>query len=178
MPHRLSRNDLTVRPGHAGPGLPTPEAQCLGEYVFNYALLPHSGDWLAVNLEHHYQQYVTGLVGLTTDIHHGILPAPISFLRVSPAHVIVSAIKKSTGAQDTYATTLRLYNCSPKPTVARLQLPEPFLRWQEVDLLEQPKSAASGPGQPRQELELGPWEIATARIVFAGPGPRLVGTGS
>ncbi len=34
----LSRDDLSTRPGHAGPGLPTPEAQCLGPYTFRYTL--------------------------------------------------------------------------------------------------------------------------------------------
>ena len=34
----LSRDDLPNRPGHAGPPLETPEAQCLGLHTFEYAL--------------------------------------------------------------------------------------------------------------------------------------------
>ncbi|HEU4674121.1 MAG TPA: glycoside hydrolase family 38 C-terminal domain-containing protein [Candidatus Limnocylindrales bacterium] len=34
----LSRDDLSTRPGHAGPGIPTPDAQCLGQHTFRYAL--------------------------------------------------------------------------------------------------------------------------------------------
>ena len=34
----LSRDDLTTRPGHAGPALPVADAQCLGEHHFEYAL--------------------------------------------------------------------------------------------------------------------------------------------
>src|SRR5205823_4613313 len=41
----LSRDDLSTRRGHAGPMEYTPEAQCLGEHIFQYALVPHSGDW-------------------------------------------------------------------------------------------------------------------------------------
>jgi mannosylglycerate hydrolase len=34
----LSRDDLSTRPGHAGPGIATPEAQCPGRHTFRYAL--------------------------------------------------------------------------------------------------------------------------------------------
>ncbi|MDQ2966164.1 MAG: hypothetical protein M3R57_09985, partial [Chloroflexota bacterium] len=34
----LSRDDLSTRPGSAGPTLPTPEAQCPGEHTFEYAI--------------------------------------------------------------------------------------------------------------------------------------------
>ena len=34
----LSRDDLTTRPGHAGPALPVEDAQCLGEHHFEYGL--------------------------------------------------------------------------------------------------------------------------------------------
>ena len=41
----LSRDDLTTRTGHAGPGLETPGAQLLGEQRFRYSLFFHAGDW-------------------------------------------------------------------------------------------------------------------------------------
>ncbi|MDP2855833.1 MAG: glycoside hydrolase family 38 C-terminal domain-containing protein, partial [bacterium] len=36
----LSRDDLSVRRGHAGPGLPTPGDQCPGEHTVHYSLIP------------------------------------------------------------------------------------------------------------------------------------------
>src|SRR5206468_11357018 len=42
----LSRGDLATRPGHAGPGLPTPGRQTSGVPTFAYALAPFAGDWL------------------------------------------------------------------------------------------------------------------------------------
>jgi len=39
----LSRNDLPERPGHAGWPASTPEAQCLGPFACELALLPHGG---------------------------------------------------------------------------------------------------------------------------------------
>jgi alpha-mannosidase len=37
----LSRNDLPERPGHAGWPVPTPDAQCLGPFACEVALMPH-----------------------------------------------------------------------------------------------------------------------------------------
>jgi hypothetical protein len=34
----LSRDDLSTRPGHAGPALAVEDAQCLGDHVFEYAV--------------------------------------------------------------------------------------------------------------------------------------------
>ena len=41
----LSRDDLLTRVGGAGPSLSTPEAQCQGEQVCEYAIVPHAADW-------------------------------------------------------------------------------------------------------------------------------------
>jgi len=41
----LSRDDLENRPGHAGPGVATPEGQCPGRHELEYALSVHRGDW-------------------------------------------------------------------------------------------------------------------------------------
>ncbi|HET6680062.1 MAG TPA: glycosyl hydrolase-related protein [Gemmatimonadaceae bacterium] len=37
----LSRNDLPERPGHAGWPVPTPGAQCIGEFEASFAIVPH-----------------------------------------------------------------------------------------------------------------------------------------
>jgi len=41
----LSRDDLTTRTGHAGPGLEAPGAQVLGGHRLRYSLYFHEGDW-------------------------------------------------------------------------------------------------------------------------------------
>ena len=37
----LSRDDLFTRPGHAGPGMETPDAQMPGTWGFDYSVIPH-----------------------------------------------------------------------------------------------------------------------------------------
>jgi len=41
----LSRADTMVRPGHAGPAIPTPDAQMAGKHTFEYSIVTHQGDW-------------------------------------------------------------------------------------------------------------------------------------
>lgn len=46
----LSQRDMKYRPLPAGPDVPAPEAQCLGEHEFSYAICPHPGDWFEAGL--------------------------------------------------------------------------------------------------------------------------------
>lgn len=46
----LSQRDMKYRPLPAGPDVPSPEAQCLGEHEFAYAICPHAGDWFEAGL--------------------------------------------------------------------------------------------------------------------------------
>lgn len=55
----LSRDDLSTRYKHAGPPLETPEAQCLGKYAFEYAVVAHSGDWLQGGIPADAESYVS-----------------------------------------------------------------------------------------------------------------------
>lgn len=41
----LSKEDLPIRPGHAGPGTETPDAQMIGKWRFEYSAVLHRGDW-------------------------------------------------------------------------------------------------------------------------------------
>ncbi|HET6313342.1 MAG TPA: glycoside hydrolase family 38 C-terminal domain-containing protein, partial [Chloroflexia bacterium] len=55
----LSRDDLSTRYKHAGPPLETPEAQCLGKYAFEYAVVAHTGDWLEGGIPAEAESYVS-----------------------------------------------------------------------------------------------------------------------
>ena len=41
----LSRDDMPVRQGHAGPAYETPGAQVPGRWSFDYSIIPHPGHW-------------------------------------------------------------------------------------------------------------------------------------
>jgi mannosylglycerate hydrolase len=96
----LSREDLPTRPGHAGPGIPTPEAQCLGTHRFEYslALVGEIGD--------------ADLVSRSQDYRFPLLAGPEGVeldgrLRLEGDGFCFSTLK---AAEDGEGCVLRVYN--------------------------------------------------------------------
>ncbi|GAG40013.1 unnamed protein product, partial [marine sediment metagenome] len=58
----LSRGDMEYKKGNAGPSFATPEAQCLGENTFSYALIPHQGNWDDARISQKTKQYKTKIL--------------------------------------------------------------------------------------------------------------------
>ncbi|MEO8394579.1 MAG: glycoside hydrolase family 38 C-terminal domain-containing protein, partial [Chloroflexota bacterium] len=81
----LSRDDLTVRRIAAGPLVPTPGAQCLGEYEYEYAILPHAGDWQNVYAAAH--NYNAPLLARRADTHAGLVLREMNITRDDPSRV-------------------------------------------------------------------------------------------
>lgn len=92
----LSRGDLPVRQGHAGPAIETPVAQMPGTWTFEYAILPHSGDWRKAY--HEAYAYQTHLRALETGLHVGGLPGQGSFIDVTPEEFQITSVKPAEGA--------------------------------------------------------------------------------
>jgi mannosylglycerate hydrolase len=105
----LSRSDLTTRRGHAGPMELTPEAQCLGHHEFDYALVPHSGDWESEEalVLREAQAFNTPIRVLVSEQHEGQLPSRSTLVEVEPRALVVSAIKQSETGQ---GVIVRIYN--------------------------------------------------------------------
>jgi mannosylglycerate hydrolase len=106
----LSRDDLKTRPGHAGPGVPTPEAQSPGATTFEYAL--------RVGVE---QESDAALLRASADYRTPLLLGPAGAAREPPIRVegdvVVSALKP---AEDGRGVVLRAFN--PGPQRARLRI--------------------------------------------------------
>jgi alpha-mannosidase len=141
----LSRDDLTTRPGHAGPGIATPEAQCLGAHTFRYAV--RVGEPLGD----------PELVRASADFRTGWLvgPAgvdPVPALALSGDAVGFSALKRS---EDGDAAVLRVFNAGRKP--AAVQLDGAFSRAEQSRLDE-----AAEPGEALADLRAG--EIRSIRL--------------
>lgn len=153
----LSRGDgdMPTRPALAGPPLPTPEAQCLGTHTFEYALVPHPGDWrdiyrdaytfrapiyLRRGTEH--EGYVPsqadrerwGRYGFRPLNLSGDLPGELSFLMVQPETMALSAVKR---AERDDRLIVRFYNPTNEPLEARLCTFLPILNAWEVNLNEE-----------------------------------------
>jgi len=116
----LSRGDLSTRLGHAGPMEWTPEAQCLGHHQFDYALVPHSGDWEAEEalVLCEAQAFNTPVRALVSEQHEGQLPSQASLLEIEPRTLVVSTIKQSETGQ---GVIVRIYNPLSHPVEANLR---------------------------------------------------------
>ncbi len=116
----LSRNDLATRRGHAGPPEHTPEAQCLGHHEFDYALVPHSGDWEAEEalVLREAQAFNTPIRATVANQHAGQLSSQATLLEVEPRELVVSAIKRSNSGE---GLVVRVYNPLSRAVEASLR---------------------------------------------------------
>ncbi len=157
----LSRGDLHNRDGHAGPAEPTPAAQCPGEHTFHYALVPHAGNYLTAFGEAH--AFNAPLRAVCTDLHDGPLPASASFLEVSPAAVVLSAVKPP---EEGEGLIVRIHNAALVPVEARLTLWCAFRQAVLVPLSEEGELRPLAEDTDTVTLPLRAREIATLRFRF------------
>jgi alpha-mannosidase len=126
---------LATRPLAAGPNIPTPDGQCQGRHVFEYALR-FDGDTLSnAALVRASQDY-------RTDFLRGDpFEAPLEL----GGNVVFSCLKQ---AEDGSGLVLRVFNPNPEPESLSLSLPARRIRLDEEEAVD-------------GGLELAPGEIAT-----------------
>jgi hypothetical protein len=157
----LSRGDLRLRPGDAGPGLETAGAQVPGPHRAEISIRLHPIDSLDRVAEAHRFAYpARGWIGA------GPADAPLAdgarLVEIDDPAVVVSAIEPRPDRR----AVLRLYNASAQPRRVELRWNGPGARAIEpVDLSEErvdsPTVRASG---TRVTLSLRPWEITSLRV--------------
>lgn len=137
---------ISTRPLGAGPELATPEGQCLGRHVLEYAPRFDADELDDVALLRESQDY-----------RYPFLLAP-SGVRFEPplgveGEVVFSCLK---GAEDSHALIMRVFNPGSEATTARVLGPVTVER---VRLDESPRSPITN-----GVVEVGPGEIATLRL--------------
>jgi alpha-mannosidase len=128
----LSRDDMPVRQGHAGPAFETPGGQMQGKWSFNYSIIPHAGNW-----SESYQQaydFQTELRAIETGIHPGEIPAQGNFIATSPIEFVISAIK---AAENGKGWLVRGYNVSSESIRVSLKPLRRFAHAAQVNLAEE-----------------------------------------
>jgi hypothetical protein len=160
----LSRDDMPVRPRHAGPGISLPGAQCPGVHIFQYALVPHGGDreghgWLSTFPQTY--AFNAPMRAVVADPHNGSLPAALSFVEMNPASVVLSAIKL---AEEGDGLIVRAWNVAPVPVEARVRLNLPFSRAFLTDLNECPGEGLNPDADNVVRLHLHPRQVKTMRF--------------
>jgi alpha-mannosidase len=155
----LSRDDFPARRGHAGPQLETPGAQMLGEWEFDYAILPHTGGWRTTLRPA--RAFTTPLRALTAEQHSGVLPPQLSFLQVEPETCAVSAVK---ACEDGNGWLVRTVNLDGEMRRVRLNLWRPAAHADRANLMEQPQEALALKDGKVLEFSAGAHQITTIHI--------------
>jgi alpha-mannosidase len=133
---------IPTRPLGAGPGVATPEGQCLGRHVLEYALRFDADQLDDVGLLRASQDYRCGPLVVRPGIE---FVAPLSL----EGEVVFSCLK---GAEDGDGLIVRVFNPAPERVTARLA--GPALRAARVRL-DETNGGPSGDGLIEAELEVG-----------------------
>ena len=115
----LSRGDLEYRKENAGPSFPTPEAQCLGEHIFYYALIPHQGSWDDACISRKTRQYKTKILTKQLKNQPGNLSDKFSFIELKGDYLEISALKKHEFEDK---LVVRVYNPADRETTGKIKL--------------------------------------------------------
>jgi len=156
----LSRDDLPFRPGHAGPGEFTPEAQCLRTMTFEYgfAALDEKGRlgdgtayWQAARL------FSNPPVAWSAT--EEALPQPL--LQVANPEIVLSSIR----VDPDEGIRLTLYNATSASVDARLKAGFNLATVQRIDFLGAPfKSESVAVAGADIEATFGPFEVVCLRV--------------
>ncbi|OGO07368.1 MAG: hypothetical protein A3K46_07380 [Chloroflexi bacterium RBG_13_60_9] len=157
----MSRDDFPSRTGHAGPMLPLPGAQMEGHWEFDYAVIPHAGDWRTASREA--RAFTASLRAVEADAHAGVLPACGSIVDVTPPEFEISAIKRS---EDGCGMLVRGWNTTERPLRVHIRPGKKFARAERVNLAEE-RLRSLRPGRNGEvTLTAKPLEIVT--VLFKG----------
>ena len=132
----LSREDLMTRPsGHAGPGLPTPGAQCLGVHEFRAAFEPRAEAPAPSALFGRAASFVAPPLVVPAVGPPGALAPVDSFIRLDAARgaTVLSACYR---AESRDTLLVRLFNPDDTPARVRVSAHRPVSQAFRVDFLE------------------------------------------
>jgi alpha-mannosidase len=136
-----------------------------GSHSFRMALYPHSGGWRAryregISFNYPLMAFVSSGAGSNSAAH----PPSAEFLRLEPANLIMTALKKS---EDDDSISLRFFEAEGRAAVrAHVQLFRPIKQAWKTNLIEEESEAVPVTARGTVELEVKPWEIVTLKLAI------------
>ncbi len=125
--------------------------------TFDYALLPHEGDWRAAEVYRTGWEFNHPLTIRKVSSHPGPLPKRWGLLEVSQPDVVVSALKPGRDG----SAVLRVYEAAGRPSTGiKIKLNAEIASAREVNLIED-DSAALEVANNTIQFDLGPYQIKT-----------------
>jgi len=144
-------------------GVPTEEGYEKGRtHVFDYALLPHTGDWRSARVYLAGHELNTPILSVRSGTHAGPLPAKLSWLGVSHPNIVLSALKRGTRG-----IVVRAYEAEGTAVpAARIRLGVKPSAIAETDLVERGARELKSERKAAFGFALGPFEIRTFELTF------------
>jgi mannosylglycerate hydrolase len=159
----LSRDDLATRPsGHAGPGLKTPGAQCLGTHRFRLAFAPRGAEPPAAALFARSDAFIVPPQVVPVAGPGGLLPMLGSFLTLETTRggVVLSACTK---AENGAGLLVRLFNPDDTPSLVRVGVRDGAKHAFRTDFLENRVEELAVKGGV-VDVPIAPYRITTIEI--------------
>ena len=129
---------------------------------FEYAMVPHEGDWRKAEVYRHGLEYNNPLLCRKSGIHKGKLPKVWGMLEVSKPNVVITALKP--GKDGT--TILRLYEASGEATPGvKLKSMAKIISANEANLVEDTGNKLKV-AMNTVQFDLKPFEIKTFKFRF------------
>jgi mannosylglycerate hydrolase len=172
----ISRNGNPYREDPAGPEVPVPGSQLLGDRSMRFALMPHAGSW-----------WTAGVIAMAERYQHGALAVrgrgPVAVaaagedaeapaaggsgpgLSIEGEGVVMTALRRR-------GEWLELRLVAERATAREAVIRGPFDAAREADLLGRPLGSLATDGGILR-LALGPWEIRTVQLRSAATTPGL-----
>jgi len=162
----LARGDLLTRIGDAGPTIFTPDAQCLRQMAFEYALYFHKGDCYQGGVYQLAEEFNTDLKIVKTDQHKGELQDTIEFLSLRSVKntLQVTAIKR---AEDAEGIIFRLFNPSEREVEGEIFIIYNLVKVYYVNLKEEVIEEIRDREGNKFRLKIKPKEIVTLKLEIA-----------
>ncbi len=143
------------------PGVSSDLGLELGEQrEFEYALVPHAGDWRDAGVTRAGLEFNNPLMTRTVEPHTGTLPKRWGLIQVSEPNVVMSAFKPGPKG----SLVLRVYEAAGKGTNAvKIKLQPGVASASEANLMEDSTHRVDM-GNGTLTFDLGPYEIKTFKL--------------
>ena len=121
----------------------------MGQSAFDYALVPHAGDWEAEEalVLREAQAFNTPVRALVTDQHEGQQPSQALLLEVEPRELVVSAIKRSNTGN---GLIVRIYNPLAHTVEASIRPPIDCTKAFVTNVAEEPQEQVFWSGEEQE----------------------------
>ena len=134
------------------------------EVTFDYALVPHAGDWGEARVYRAGREFNEPLTAHKATVHEGPLPKRWGLIELSHDHVVVSALRVGEDGE----TIVRVYEAAGKAAAGlRVALAATIESARVVDLVEDGVGENIALTEEGIQLDIAPFEIVTIALRLA-----------